>query len=121
MRPPRRLRIIPDAIRLYLLLDGHAARIRHVRPRISDQLFRAALSVPLNIEEGSYELAVAEKSRFYRIAYRSLAECRVILDILEELGLVPLSEIHEARRHLERLSPQLFNLIKRRRTKSAAN
>ena len=107
---------MPDAIQLYLLLDDFAARILARRPRLADQLFRAALSIALNLEEGSFEFASKEKTRFYRIAYRSMAECRVILDIIEALNLIPAAEIRQARRRLERLSPQVFNLINRRKT-----
>ena len=107
--------MMPDAIGLYAVLDDIAARIQSRRPRIADQLFRAALSFVLNLEEGSFEFSAREKSRFYRIGYRSLAECRVLLDIIETLGLVPLPLVSDARRQLERLSPQTYNLIQRKR------
>ena len=106
--------MMPDAIALYLLLDDIAAHVVATRPRIADQLFRAALSFVLNLEEGSFEFAHKEKTRFYRIAYRSVAECRVLLDILAALGLLPPSTIAEAQRRLERLSPQAYNLITRK-------
>ena len=38
---------------------------------ISDQLQRAALSIPLNVAEGAGEYALDEKARFYRMAKRS--------------------------------------------------
>lgn len=43
---------------------------------LTDQLQRAASSIPLNIAEGAGEFSGAEKARFYRMAKRSVTECR---------------------------------------------
>lgn len=58
------------------------------RAYLSDQLQRAALSVPLNIAEGAGEYAIDEKVRFYRMAKRSATECAGILDVCRKLQLV---------------------------------
>lgn len=55
---------------------------------VLDQLNRAALSVKLNIAEGSGEFSPKEKVRFYRIARRSACECAALMDDLEDLALV---------------------------------
>lgn len=55
---------------------------------VLDQLNRAALSVKLNIAEGSGGFSPKEKVRFYRIARRSACECAALLDDLEDLALV---------------------------------
>ena len=105
---------MPDALRLLATLDEMAQLLPPMRAYIADQLRRAALSVVLNLEEGSFEFSAREKSRFYRMAYRSLAECRAILDVLEILHLAPPPMISEARRQLELLSPRIYNLIRRK-------
>lgn len=114
MQPPRRLRIYPEALRLLVLLDELAAALPSVRAYIADQLHRAALSIVLNLEEGAHEFSPREKTRFYRMSYRSLAECRALVDVIEALRLDPGARIPEARRVLERLSPRIHNLIRRR-------
>ena len=53
-----------------------------------DQLRRAALSVPLNIAEGSGKFGKKEQARFYLIARGSANECSAIFDILEITQLV---------------------------------
>ena len=58
------------------------------RAYLSDQLRRAALSIPLNIAEGAGEYAVEEKIRFYRMAKRSATECAGILDVCQGLQLI---------------------------------
>jgi four helix bundle protein len=55
---------------------------------LSDQLQHAALSIPLNLAEGTDEYATDEKARFYRMAKRSARECAGVLDVCQRLGLV---------------------------------
>jgi four helix bundle protein len=54
---------------------------------MSDQLKRAALSVPLNIGEGSGRRQPADRSRHYAIARGSAMECSAVLDVMQVLEL----------------------------------
>ncbi len=57
---------------------------------IRDQLMRAALSVVLNVSEGSAKRTEKERMRFYNIAYASSREVQTLQKILkrtEELSL----------------------------------
>ena len=62
-------------------------RLPRGRAFLSDQLHRAAVSIPLNIAEGAGEFSQGEKARFYRIARRSATECAAILDVCGRLNL----------------------------------
>jgi four helix bundle protein len=55
------------------------------------QIRRAALSVHLNIAEGSSRKSEAERKRYYEIARGSLIEIDAALDIANELGYIETS------------------------------
>jgi len=76
-----------------------------------DQLRRAALSVPLNIAEGSGKFG-RDAGRFYAIARGSALECAAILDALEAMGLVQAAIVQGPRETLERIVSMLTGLIR---------
>lgn len=49
---------------------------------IKDQLMRAALSVVLNLSEGSAKPTAKDRRRFYAISYASVREVQAILDLI---------------------------------------
>lgn len=56
------------------------------RYSMTSQIRRAALSVHLNIAEGSSRKSAAERKRYYEIARGSLIEIDAALDVADTLG-----------------------------------
>jgi len=78
---------------------------------IVDQLRRAALSIPLNIAEGSGKFN-RDAVRFYTIARGSALECAAILDALEVMALFDGANLTQERELLERIVSMLTGLIR---------
>ena len=81
-----------DAYRCAIEFVALTVEIQSAIPRghgdLRVQLRRAALSVPLNIAEGSGRATEADASRHFAIARGSAMECAAILDVIRVLGLV---------------------------------
>src|SRR5579864_1113838 len=104
-----------DVYRCAVQFLGVAARLGERAPRgygsLGDQLRRAALSVPLNIAEGSGK-SDRDAQRFYAIARGSALECAAILDALGALGFVQAHELIEASVLLERVVSMLTRMAR---------
>lgn len=55
---------------------------------LSDQLKRAACSVPLNFAEGYAKGSLKEQRRFFRIARGSACEVAAIFDVAHTMGVI---------------------------------
>jgi four helix bundle protein len=79
--------------------------------RIADQLYRAALSIPLNIAEGAGRYSKPDKRNYYTIARGSVFECNAIIDILYDKGLMDAPQKGHYYNTLEETSKMLSGLI----------
>lgn len=62
------------------------------KPFVRDQLQRAALSIVLNLAEGSAKPTLKERKRFYSIAFGSLREVQALLEISKQEHVVGLAD-----------------------------
>ena len=88
-----------------------ASKIPKGHADLVDQLRRAALSVPLNLAEGSGKFS-RDAARFYAIARGSALECAAILDALEAMAVFDEPALRQARELLERIVSMLTGLIR---------
>ena len=79
---------------------------------LADQLKRAALSIPLNIAEGTGKTKTADKKRFYAIARGSAMECGAILDVARVLRLAEDDDISRAKALLVRIVSMLTKMCR---------
>jgi four helix bundle protein len=80
---------------------------------LAQQLYRAAISIPLNIVEGAGEFSRKDKARFYRIALRSTTECAAILDVCRKLELVDEEALQAGRQLLLRIVAMLTAIARK--------
>jgi four helix bundle protein len=106
-----RLDVYKVSIELVAELNRVIEGIPSGRSDIIHQAQKAALSIPLNIAEGSGEFSKPEKKRFYRMARRSATECAAALDVLQALDMVTAAQVEKVRGLLERVVAMLTKMI----------
>ena len=107
----QRLDAYKAAVRFLGVASNLVTKIPRGNAVLSDQLRRAALSVPLNIAEGSGKFS-RDAVRFYSIARGSALECAAILDALETMAVLDEAALKDAREILERVVLMLTGLIR---------
>lgn len=77
-----------------------------------DQLRRAAMSIMLNIAEGTSRFSRADKRNFYVIARGSTFECVAILELLEAENILTDGVRVKFYQKAEQISKMLFAMIR---------
>ena len=78
-----------------------------------DQLRRAALSIVLNLAEGSCRFTNKDMRRFYIISRSSVFECAALLDILHEEAKMNSIYYKGLAAEAEEISKTLFKMIRK--------
>ncbi|HQV70610.1 MAG TPA: four helix bundle protein [Thermoflexales bacterium] len=94
-----KLDVYQASITFLALVDEILGNLPSGSGAISNQLDRAALSIPLNIAEGAGKSGINDKRRFYSIARGSAMECGAIFDALKIRGKIS-QETYAQGKHL---------------------
>ena len=78
----------------------------------SRQLYRASLSVPLNIAEGSSQFTDRSQRNYYVIARGSLTECVAIVQILKDRRVISSKTYDEVYSQAQGLSKVIYTIIR---------
>jgi four helix bundle protein len=100
------------AIEFLTLALRLVARLPRAERELRDQLKRAAMSVPLNIAEGSGKPAPADRARFYAIARGSAMECGALVDVCRVAGFLLPAEVQDAKILLARIVAMLTRMCR---------
>lgn len=84
---------------------------KHETYALSDQIRRAAVSVPSNIAEGQARKAPAEFKRFLHFALGSLAEVDTQLILAQEFGYLTSEDVEMADLQIQDLRKKLYALM----------
>ena len=105
-----------DVYRCSIEFLALSARIGAAVPRgnsiLLEQLKRAALSIPLNIAEGTGKQSIQERKRYYGIARGSAMECGAILDACKVLHLADEEVLEAGKALLVRIVSMLTKMCK---------
>ncbi len=113
----RKLLVWQKAHALALHVDRAAVGIRAARyASLRSQLIRSAMSIPANIAEGRRQESDRDFARFLRYAVNSACELEYHLQVVHDIGALPVSvcdelmaELIEVRRMLHGLLNKLRN------------
>ncbi len=83
-----------------------------------DQLRRAAMSIMLNIAEGSSRFSKADERNFYVISRGSAIECVAILDLLSIEKIITIDQYKYFYDKAEEISKMLYKMICRLKAES---
>ena len=84
---------------------------KHENYALTDQIRRAAVSVPSNIAEGQARKAPGDFRRFLHIALGSLAEMDTQLVLAQEFGYLAIEDIESMDKQIQELRKKLYALI----------
>ena len=82
---------------------------------LTNQIRRAAVSIPSNIAEGAARKSHIERKRFYEISRSSLVELDTQLEIAHELNYCFLKDIGEIQEMMNHIFAMLSKMIKKTR------
>ena len=104
----KELIVYQKALRVYSELEKNVLSIKELDRNLKDQLHRAAISIVLNIAEGSSRFSYADRKNFLVISRGSAFECVAVLDIIGTSRNLNFSELENT---LEEVSKILYKMI----------
>ena len=104
----KELIVYQKALKVYSDLEKNVLSIKELDRNLKDQLRRAAISIVLNIAEGSSRFSYADRKNFLVISRGSAFECVAVLDIIGTSRNLNFSELENT---LEEISKILYKMI----------
>ena len=96
------------ALELYKLTDNFPS---HEQNNLISQIRRAAVSVPVNIAEGSAKRSHKEFLNFLNIAYGSSQEIEVLIELSKDIGYIGKDGYEEIYEEIDKVNRKIFAFI----------
>ena len=77
---------------------------------VTDQIYRASISTPLNIAEGNGKTSKKDHNRFLEFTIGSALECATCLDVMRAKKIISHSKMLEGKRILMNIVRMLYKL-----------
>lgn len=103
---------------IYVLTNNYS---KHELYGLTNQMRRAAVSIPSNIAEGQGRESIKEFARFLSIAHGSLTELETQLLLSIRLGYVNENQIESIRNHIDEIGRMLRTLMRKYRREENVN
>ena len=111
--PFERLAVYQRAEQFAELAESFVVRAKsHITHGMSDQLSRAANSIPQNVAEGLGKWGLNDRKRYFQIARGSVFECVPIIRYFRRKRIISDSEYETAYSLLDELGKMLTTMIK---------
>jgi four helix bundle protein len=81
-------------------------------PYIKDQWRKACMDILLNLAEGTGRMTAAEKKHYITISRSAVFECVAILQVLSDLGMLPLAQAQDLYERYEKVSKMLLGMYR---------
>lgn len=109
----RELLVWQKAMRLVVAVYDLVRRLpKEENYGLSDQMRRAAISIPSNIAEGNALCSVKDMAHFFYIAQGSRAELETQLELCQLIGYIPQQELQSTFLQTQEVGRMLSGLIK---------
>lgn len=105
-----RLDVYQAAVQFLALAHHVLGRLPRGHAKLADQLNRAALSISVNIGEGTAKRSPKDRARFYEYSRGSAMECGALFDALRVMGLVDEEAHHKGKELLVRIVSMLSKM-----------
>ncbi|HEX5168076.1 MAG TPA: four helix bundle protein [Cyclobacteriaceae bacterium] len=84
----------------------------HLDPYIREEWKKASMSILLNLSEGTGRMNSADKKHYITVARSAVFECVAILDVISQLGQIPLTEAQGYYERYEKISKMLLGMFR---------
>lgn len=109
----RELLVWQKAMRLVVAVYDLVRRLpKEENYGLSDQMRRAAISIPSNIAEGNARCSVKDMAHFFFFAQGSRAELETRLELCQLIGYIPQQELQSTFLQTQEVGRMLSGLIK---------